>query len=101
MALGVLAHAALAHVEPDPDGSRQARLTSSGVAAQQEHARRLDEIQSRWTSRHALTGTVGDRGRLALGLEPDPDGWRASVDRPAILPQFPTVLHRGGFPDGS
>ena len=35
------------------------------------------------------------------GLEPYPDNWRASVRRPATLPHFPMVLHRGGYPDGS
>jgi hypothetical protein len=35
------------------------------------------------------------------GLEPYPDGWRASVRRPETLPHFPMVMHRGGFPDGS
>ena len=35
------------------------------------------------------------------GLEPYPDGWRAKVPRSEVLPHYPTVLHRGGFPDGS
>ena len=35
------------------------------------------------------------------GIEPYPDNWRASVRRPATLPHFPMVLHRGGYPDGS
>jgi hypothetical protein len=34
-------------------------------------------------------------------VEPYPEGWRASVPRPEVLPDFPMVLHRGGFPDGS
>jgi len=38
---------------------------------------------------------------LSGGLEPYPDNWRASVRRPATLPHFPIVLHRGGYPDGS
>ena len=38
---------------------------------------------------------------LSGGLEPYPDNWRASVRRPATLPHFPMVLHRGGYPDGS
>ena len=38
---------------------------------------------------------------LARGLEPYPDGWRASVRRPALLPHHPMVLHPGGYPDGS
>jgi hypothetical protein len=54
----------------------------------------------------------GTRTQLALGLEPYPDGWRAErkyvgrteamLDDPATgLPQYPMVLHRGGWPDGS
>ena len=38
---------------------------------------------------------------LLQGLEPYPDGWRASVRTPDTLPHYPMVLHRGGFPDGS
>jgi hypothetical protein len=34
-------------------------------------------------------------------MQPYPDGWRASVRAPATLPQYPMVLHRGGYPDGS
>jgi hypothetical protein len=35
------------------------------------------------------------------GLEPYPDGWRAKVRRLEVLPYYPMVLHRGGYPDGS
>jgi hypothetical protein len=38
---------------------------------------------------------------LFRGLEPYPDGWRASVPRPEGLPHYPMVTHRGVFPDGS
>lgn len=38
---------------------------------------------------------------LFRGMEPYPDGWRASVAPPTVLPHFPMILHRGGFPDGS
>jgi predicted transcriptional regulator len=54
----------------------------------------------------------GARMRLALGLRPHPDGWRASgrylkqteamlADPRSGLPAYPMVLHRGGWPDGS
>jgi hypothetical protein len=51
--------------------------------------------------------------RLALGLQPYPDGWRAArnpyrartqavlADPASALPRYPMVLHRGGYPDGS
>ena len=35
------------------------------------------------------------------GLEPPPGGWRAAVRAKDTLPQYPMVLHRGGYPDGS
>ncbi len=38
---------------------------------------------------------------LVYDPRPYPDGWRAKVPKPATLPHFPMVLHRGGFPDGS
>ena len=39
--------------------------------------------------------------RLSKGLGPPPGGWQAAVRAKATLPQYPMVLHRGGFPDGS
>lgn len=39
--------------------------------------------------------------RLWQGIEPYPDGWRASLPTRDALPDFPMVLHRGGYPDGS
>ena len=48
---------------------------------------------------------VGDPAEVPLTLfgvlEPYLDGWRAAVPKPEVLPHFPMVLHRGGFPDGS
>ena len=38
---------------------------------------------------------------LFRGLEPYPNGWRAMVARPEVLPHDPMILHRGGFPDSS
>ena len=50
--------------------------------------------------------------RMEDGLEPYPEGWRASgrylaqtnamlADPVTGLPRHPLVLHRGGWPDGS
>ncbi len=36
-----------------------------------------------------------------LETHPYPDGWRAQVSRPEVLPDYPVVSMRGGFPDGS
>jgi Mn-dependent DtxR family transcriptional regulator len=102
------------------------RLTPKGREAQ-EAARVLHaELEKRWRARFgaaevrrlrtALDGVLdqreGERLRLSLGLEPHPDGWRASkryveqtnavvADPLGRLPHYPMVLHRGGWPDGS
>jgi hypothetical protein len=38
---------------------------------------------------------------LFEGLKPHPGNWRSTLPTPKILPHFPMVLHRGGYPDGS
>jgi DNA-binding MarR family transcriptional regulator len=90
-------------------------LTPEGVQAHAAYQRLLTRIESRWAQRYgeetmqslreALEPIAGDgtvRGsRLYRGLQPYPEGWRASVGQPATLPHYPMVLHRGGFPDGS
>ncbi len=35
------------------------------------------------------------------GLTPYPEGWRARARPHDVLPDFPLVLHRGGYPDGA
>ncbi len=75
----------------------------------------LGVVEERWRAqfgeekicslRELLEGVVGepaaDCSPLFGGLRPYPDGWRASVRKPDLLPYYPMVLHRGGFPDGS
>jgi hypothetical protein len=108
MAIGILEKQGLAVVEPDPNGSRfkLARLTAAGGEARDAHLRLLDAIEGRWRTRFG-DRTIDavreplERLQLFSGLEPYPDGWRASVRRPDTLPHYPMVLHRGGFPDGS
>jgi DNA-binding MarR family transcriptional regulator len=112
MAMGVLEKGRLAAVEPDPAGGRWkvARLTPEGRVVKDEHRRLFDGIEERRRHRFdalsgCLAGLVGDAtaatSPLFGGLEPYPDGWRASVRRAETLPHYPMVLHRGGFPDGS
>jgi hypothetical protein len=94
---------------------KAARLTKKGGEAQQGYRRLLGSVEQRWQKRfgektirslrESLQRLVGEPtaqlSPLFLGLEPYPDGWRASVPKPHTLPHYPMVLHRGGFPDGS
>jgi DNA-binding MarR family transcriptional regulator len=114
MAMGILQKRGFAVVEPDPTGgAKVARLTPKGRKAQDAYRWLLDTIEGRWqarfgkgtirTLRELLEGLVegAELSPLFSGLEPYPDGWRASVRKPNTLPHYPMVLHRGGFPDGS
>ncbi|MBZ5607438.1 MAG: MarR family winged helix-turn-helix transcriptional regulator [Acidobacteriia bacterium] len=117
MALGILQKKRYAVVEPDLAGSRAkvARLTTKGREAQVAYHRLLGSIEERWQTRFGqdavrairelLVRLAGEpsaqRSPLFQGLDPYPDGWRASVRKPNTLPHYPMVLHRGGFPDGS
>jgi hypothetical protein len=113
-ALGILTRGGLAVEEPDPAASRGkvTRLTPRGLDAQHLYRELTGTIERRWHDRFTpgVTGALrasleplaaGQPPVLFGGLEPYPDNWRASVRRPATLPHFPMVLHRGGYPDGS
>ncbi len=116
-AMGILRKMRLAVIETDPSGSKAkvVRLTAAGRAAQRAYQEQLREVEARWPPRYGenaidalrkslerLVGKPTSRASpLFGGLEPYPDGWRASVSRPETLPYYPMVLHRGGFPDGS
>jgi hypothetical protein len=112
MAMGILKKWKLAVVAKE--GSWQVvRLTTLGSEARRLYEEGLMRTEARWFDRFgvrvsriraALEPIVGDgtaEGSLLFqGLEPYPDGWRAMVRRPKVLPHFPLVLHRGGYPDG-
>jgi hypothetical protein len=116
-AMGVLVRAQLAAEEPDPGASRGkvARLGPQGTAAQHAYRDLLGTTEERWRDRFGAdsiaalrqplealaTASEGRPPPLFGGLEPYPDGWRARVRPPAVLPYYPMVLHRGGYPDGS
>ena len=100
--------------QPDPAGSRWkiTRLTSPGARAQRAYADLTAAVEDRWRSRFGAARVaalrdaleplaVGDPPPLFGGLTPYEDGWRARVKAPAVLPHYPMVLHRGGYPDGA
>ena len=118
MGLGFLERRQLAVVGPDPQGGRhkRARLTAEGLQARRDYADRLAGLERAAARRAGHDTIAGLRAALApivigpagdgssplwRGLDPYPDGWRASVPRPETLPHFPMVLHRGGYPDGA
>ncbi len=116
MAFGILRKARLVVVEKESQSPWQiARLTDAGIAVQKNYPLLLASIERRWESRfgqqavralrEAAETIAGDADApdspLMQSIEPHPDGWRAAVPKPRILPHFPMVLHRGGYPDGS
>ncbi len=116
-AMGILIRGHQAAEGPDPAAGRGkiARLTPRGLGAQRIYHEFVGSIEQRWyerftgraigalrTSLEALaTAPDGEPPPLFGGLEPYPDNWRAAVRRPATLPHYPMVLHRGGYPDDS
>jgi DNA-binding MarR family transcriptional regulator len=102
-----------------PDGTTKGTsmvlLTPKGREAQNAYHKGLSIIEKRWQARFgkdavrklrgSLECLVGEpparKSPLFRGLNPYPEGWRASVDQPDTLPHYPLVTHRGGFPDGS
>jgi len=128
VSVGYLRRHGYVEVGPDPRAGRDkvASLTALGREAREAHLRRRDLIEERWRDqfgaaevsrlhdrlRHLFDQRDGGRPAMALGLRPDPEGWRARgpylarssamvADPAASLPHHPMVLHRGGFPDGS
>ena len=111
MAIGFLGKRGIVIVESDSAEKRTkvARLTAKGVETQRAQRRLIAKVEERWRERFGankiceLREALEPLSREALlgGLEPYPEGWRASVRRPEVLPHYPMVLHRGGYPDGS
>jgi methyltransferase (TIGR00027 family) len=115
-ATGVLTRARLAVEEPDPAAGRGkvVRLTPAGLGAQRDYHEVAGSVEQRWHERYggaiaavraALEPLAAPPGGgpppLFDAIEPYPGSWRASLRRPDILPHYPVVLHRGGYPDGS
>jgi hypothetical protein len=104
------------------DRTKWARLTRLGIRAQEHCRRRLAAVDADWRQRlggaplddlsAALRCLIGQPGPLVAGLTPYPEGWRANPpyaartrallrDPAAVLPHYPMVSHRGGYPDGT
>ncbi|MBV9302563.1 MAG: winged helix-turn-helix transcriptional regulator [Acidobacteriaceae bacterium] len=113
MAVKRLQERGFAVVEPSQQNPRAKVLilTAKGKDARNTYRRLVWTVEQRWEAkfgshvinlRQSLERLAGESGSLFYsGLEPYPDGWRASLRRPETLPHYPMVLHRGGFPDGS
>ena len=113
MAMGILTKAEL--VEIDSGAGKTVRLTPRGLAAQRDALQLLAQVENRWVHHHGkptiqrlrevLEPLVQKQHHgsplLLQGLKPYPGSWRASLPEIQILPRFPMVLHRGGYPDGS
>ncbi len=114
MATGFLQKKDYAIIEPAPGRGKRIRLTLKGQVTRDDYHERVATIESRWQERFGkdtintllsvleiFVGDPAQKSPLFRGLEPYPDNWRAKVRQPDILPHFPMVLHRGGYPDGS
>jgi hypothetical protein len=94
------------------DRGTVARLTPRGQDARRRYHERLGALEAAWQDRFGPDVTLAVRAALEplvsaeppplhAAIEPYPDNWRARLPRPAVLPCYPMVLHRGGYPDGS
>jgi DNA-binding MarR family transcriptional regulator len=126
MALTFLVKAGFVVVEADPGRTKLVRLTPKGLEARERSCPLHLDVQARWEARYGagevqrlgaalhdvLDRRDGDHAMLSRGLKPPVGGWRGSkgylgataamIKDPSLgLPQYPMVLHRGGWPDGS
>ncbi len=118
MALDRLQKQGLAEVRNESSASRLKVLSvnAEGRGRAVACAKHLEMIETRW---HTQFG-AGQIAKLRASLEsiiyaesaegpsllmeaivPHPDNWRGQVPPREMLPDFPMVLHRGGYPDGS
>lgn len=118
MALKRLQDRHLAEVKNESPSSRFKVLAVNAKGHEKAAAcvRILDEIETRWQKRFGADHIARLRASLesiihaesaewpALLLQaiaPHPDNWRATMPPREVLPHYPMVLHRGGYPDGS
>ena len=121
MALRYLAKTRFVAIEGSTAATNRAHLTAKGHEAQAWQPGIHAKVETAWGARfgvdevRALRRSLGgilEHPRLAEGLRPHADGWRATGPYRArtdalltnpreALPHYPLVLHRGGWPDGS
>jgi DNA-binding MarR family transcriptional regulator len=128
VSVGFLERRGYVEVAPDPTAARTkvVRLKPKGRCALDDYRRRLSLVEERWQQRFGhdeirklresllriASRRVGEQPIISAGLQPYPGGWRSRKpylaqtiatlrDPGATLPHYPTVLHRGGWPDGS
>jgi hypothetical protein len=104
-AVGFLERHGFVVLQPAGRGKSVA-LNTNGQQAQAMYHELVAEIEGRWKQRFGVSTVAELRAALepvacAPMPQPYPDGWRATIRRPATLPHHPMVLHRGGYPDGS
>jgi hypothetical protein len=119
ISLGWLDRHELAIIDRGP--TKSVRLTDRGQRGRAKYERVLAATESAWRARFGV-GAIARLDRaldsilgvdsFAEGLEPYPSGWRANppyatltkallANPVAVLPEYPMVSHRGGYPDGS
>jgi DNA-binding MarR family transcriptional regulator len=116
MATGFIERHGYGQVVTDPGGRLKiVTLTAKGKEVKEDARSRLAKIEGGWRERFgedtidglktALYRITGDGAAatspLFEGLKPNPTNWRANIRPPFCLPNYPLVLHRGGYPDGS
>ncbi len=94
MATGFLARQSFART----GAGRTFQLTEKGREAREEYGRLAEAIERKWNVPELRAALES----LTLATpEPPPGTWRSKVARPEVLPDFPMILHRGAYPDGS
>lgn len=105
---------AIIHEERTASRAKVLSLTVKGQQVRDTYYRLTRDLENDWKAsfgpvvvglRQSLECLAGEaragQSRLFQGLEPYPDNWRAAVPSRHVLPHYPMILHRGGFPDGS
>jgi hypothetical protein len=97
------------------EATRSLQLTETGIAARDRWRSCVARTEAHWRDRHgdlaidALRGALGTLvepidepgAPIRAGLATPPGSWRSAEPPSRVLPHFPMVLHRGGWPDGA